>query len=375
MTASPTSISVYRAVLGGAATLLAALASGPLGAQQKSTLPTVAYGPSDSVIVGHVTGRWYDIDVVNRHLFGAGNAIIDIDQLRIVAHIADSTPGTEYFVAAEDERGLTNSGVVFNPTTGAVGEHMPIHGDGIAYDPISRRALLLGDTIQLVNLAPSIQGFPMMQRRMGQGGGMGGGMGSPTSMNQDPKRDTVIRRLPPVRLTATIVGEIPLSAAAVSGVADGNGHVYVAVPGRDSVMKIDGMKARLIGGRAVAPFKAPTALAIDNIHQRLFVGCDSGVVVLSLTDGHVSGQVATGGHPTQMAFDPGSGLLFVPAGDRGMVVIHEDNPERYSVVQTITDPRVLGATAVVFDPTTHRAFVPHTDADGTFRFTILEPQF
>jgi hypothetical protein len=310
--------------------------------------------------------------VVNRRLFGAGNTIIDIDLLHVIGHIADSTPGTVYFVAAEDERGLTSSGVVFNPTTGAVGEHMPIHGDGIAYDPETRRALLLGDTIRVVNLAPSLQ-FPMMQRS--RQGGMGGGMGTPMGMNADPRRDTAIRRMPPVRLTATIVGEIPLSSTAVAGVADGAGHVYVAVPGRDSVLKIDGDKLRVVGGRPVSPCKAPSALAIDNVHQRLFVGCDSGLVVLSLSDGHVSGQLPTGGHPTQMAFDAGAGLLFVPAGNRGIDIVHEDNPEHFTIVQTVSDPRVTGANALALDPTTHRVFVPRTDADGTLRFWILEPQF
>ncbi len=366
--------SCRRAALGVALAVSSLLTGGALRAQT-SAGKVAAYGVGDSMVVGHLTGRWYDIDVVNRRLFGAGNTIIDIDQLRVVGHIADSTPGAEYFVAAEDERGLTSTGVVFNPTTGAVGEHMPIHGDGIAYEPETRRALLLGDTIRVVNLAPSLQAFPMMQRSRSGQGGMGGGYGSPMGMNQDPRHDTVVRRLPPVRLTATIVGEIPLPSAAVAGVADGAGHVYVAVPGRDSVLKIDGDKLRVVGGRPVSPCRAPSALAIDNVHQRLFVGCDSGLVVLSLSDGHVSGQLATSGHPTELAFDAGAGLLFVAGGDHGIDVVHEDNPEHYSIVQTISDPRVIGASALVLDPTTHRVFVPHIDADGTFRFWILEPQF
>ena len=65
------------------------------------------------------------------------------------------------------------------------------------------------------------------------------------------------------------------------------------------------------------------------------------------------------GTPDQIAYSPGNGLLFVPGGDDGITVLHEDSPDTYSVVQTITDPRLAGANAVVFDPTTHRIIVPH----------------
>jgi DNA-binding beta-propeller fold protein YncE len=351
--------------------VLVALAGPIAGLQAQAAANQAAqYGISDSVIVGQVNGRLFNLDVVNRRLYGAGNAIIEIDQRRVVARIADSTPGTSYFVPAEAQRGLTSTGIVFNPTTGAVGEHLPVHGDGIAYDPYTRRALLLGDTVQVVNLAPSAQAFPMMQSgRMGQGGM--GRMNTPTNN----RRDTVLRRLPPVRLTATIVGEIPLVAGAASGAADGQGRIYLALTARDTVVRVDVDKMKVVGGRPVAPCKAPSALAIDNVHARLFVGCDSEVVVLSLTDGHISGELATGGHPNEMAFDPGDGLLFVPAGDHGVVVVHEETPERYSIVQTISDSLVVGAAALVLDPTTHRVFVPHRSGDGTFRFTILSPQF
>lgn len=339
-----------------------------------NAVPT--YGVSDSVVVGHVAGRWFDIDVVNRRLYGAGGAIIDIDQRRIVGHIADSTPGTQYLVPAEDQRGLTNTGVVFNPVTGQVGEHLPVHGDGIAYEPITRRAFLLSDTLQVVNLAPSVQPFGIMQSREMGRGGMGGGMGmGPGSMNNNPRRDTVIRRLPPVRLTATIVGELALPAAAASGVADGQGHLYLALTARDTIVRLDGDKVKLSGGRPAPSCHAPTALAIDNVHARLFLGCDSSVAVMSLSDGHISAQLTTGGHPTELAYDAGAGLLFVPVGERGVVIIQEQDPEHYAIAQTLTDPRVVGASALVLDPTTHRVFVPHVDPDGTFRFAILAPEF
>jgi hypothetical protein len=226
-----------RSILG-----LALVASGaatlPLRAQSaEAKLPV--YAVSDSIVVGHVDGRLFNLDVINRRLYGAGNTIVDIDQRRVIGHIADSTPGTVYFVAAEAERGLTNTGIVFNPSTGVVGEHLPIHGDAIGYDPLMRRAFLLSDTIAVVNLAAYNQ-MPMIQRgRMGRGG-MGGGMsGNNMGPQNGGKGDTIIRRLPPVRLTATIVGQIPLAAGGRSAVSDGRGRMYVSRTGADSIAIID----------------------------------------------------------------------------------------------------------------------------------------
>jgi DNA-binding beta-propeller fold protein YncE len=361
-----------RRIVFGAALLTAAVPFIPLRAQG-ALGQVAAYEVSDSILVDKVEGRWFYLDVVNRRLFGAGNAVVEIDQGRVVGHIADSTPGTIYFATAEAERGLTNTGIVFNPVTGALGEHLPIHGSGIAYDQVTRRVFLLGDTLQAVNLAPYLQAMPMVQRgRMGGMGGGYGGMNAPTTNN---RRDTAIRRLAPVRLTATIAGELALGDAAVSGVADGRARVFLALQHRDSIAIVDADKLKVIGGRPIPGCKGPTALAIDNVHDRLFVACESSLVVLSESDGHVSGQVPISGHPTQMAFDPGAGLLFIPAGDQGVIVVHEQTPEQYAVVQTLTDPRIVGATALVADPTTHRVFVPHREADGTFRFAILSPKF
>jgi hypothetical protein len=346
-----------------------------LGSQSPDQAPR--YAVTDSIVVGNVDGRMFDLDVINRRLYGAGNTIIDIDSRRVIGHIADSTPGTEYFVAAEAGRGLTNTGVVFNPSTGALGEHLPIHGTTIAYDPLMRRAFLLADTIAVVNLAQLTQQFAMVQRgRMGQGG-MGGGMQPGQAGDFGPQSrgrgDTVIRRIPAVRLTATIVGEVPLVGAGASGVSDGRGRMFISLTGPDSVAIVDVEKLKVIGGRPLQPCKAPLGLAIDNVHDRLFAACDSQVVVISLSDGHISGQVPTGGHAAAIAFDKGAGLLFVPAGPQGIAIVQQRDAEHYVLAQTITDPRVTGASALVIDPTTHRVFVPHRAPDGTFSFMILSP--
>jgi hypothetical protein len=331
------------------------------------------------VVVGHVDGRLFTLDVVNRRLYGSGNAIVDIDALKVVGHIADSTPGESYLVAAETDRGITSNGDVFGLGGGAMGQHVASHVKGLAYDPLTRRAFLLGDTVTVVALTPLYPDMQQARRQQGMGGGGGGGGGygggyggGMTGSVVPGGADTARRNRPPaVRLTATLVGTFALPGAAGWGVTDGRGQVYVALTSRDSLAIVDTQKLRVASIAGLSSCRAPTALAIDNLNHRLFAACDGQVVVFAVDRDHVTDVVDVPGHSDQIAFSTGGGFLFVPGGDHGMTVLHRDTPDTYRIVQTITDSRVIGANAVVFDPTTHRMFVPHRNADGVFTYYIL----
>jgi DNA-binding beta-propeller fold protein YncE len=57
------------------------------------------------------------------------------------------------------------------------------------------------------------------------------------------------------------------------------------------------------------------------------------------------------------AFDPGPELVFIPNGADGTLsVIHEDAPDTYTLVQTVTTAR--GARTITLDDQTHRVYVP-----------------
>ena len=358
-----------------------ALLSGALGAQSPG-YPSPNYEVTDSVVVGHVDGHLFTLDVVNRRLYGSGNAVVDVDGLKVVSHVADSTPGESYLVAAETDRGITSNGDVFGLGSGAMGQHVAAHVKGLAYDPVTRRAFLLGDTVTVLALAPLYPDMQMTRRQQGTGGGGGGGGGNGGygggyggGMNGQVVpggSDTARRnRAPAVRLTATLVGTFSLPGAAGWGVTDGRGQIYIALTSRDSLAIVDAQKLKVESIAGLSSCRAPTSLAIDNLNHRLFAACDGQIVVFATDRDHVTGVVDVPGHADQIAFSSGGGLLFVPGGDHGLSVLHRDSPDTYRIVQTVTDPRVLGANAVVFDPTTHRLFVPHRTADGVFTYYIL----
>jgi len=55
-------------------------------------------------------------------------------------------------------------------------------------------------------------------------------------------------------------------------------------------------------------------------------------------------------------FDPGTGFAFASCGrDSVLVVVHEDDPDHYTVVANV--PTRPGARTMEVDPTTHRVFL------------------
>lgn len=97
-------------------------------------------------------------------------------------------------------------------------------------------------------------------------------------------------------------------------------------------------------------------MAIDVPHHRLFSGCGSGVLAVSnYQAGTIVATAPIGTGVDGAAYDPASADVFASNADGTLTVIHQDDPDRYHVTQTITTPpfsRNLG-----LDPTNHRLFV------------------
>ena len=262
----------------------------------------------------------------------------------------------------------------------ALGQHLHAQATGFAYDPVGQRAFLLGDTVTVLSLSAGglYDNLPTSRPGGGMGGGgggggYGGGYGDGDSGQVIPGGGDTGRmhRAPTVRLTATVVGTFHLPGSGGWGVTDAHGRVYVSLVSRDSMAVVDTDKLRVEGVIGLASCRRPTGLAIDNVRHRIFAACDGQVAVVAADHGRVTDVMNAPGHADQIAYSRGNSLLFVPGGDHGITILHEDTPDTYTVVQTITDPRLSGATVVVFDPTTHNMIVPHESADGILTYYVL----
>ena len=56
------------------------------------------------------------------------------------------------------------------------------------------------------------------------------------------------------------------------------------------------------------------------------------------------------------AFDPETGLIFFPDGDGKVTIIHEDSPDKYSLVQNAETQK--GARTIALDLKSHKLFLP-----------------
>ena len=151
--------------------------------------------------------------------------------------------------------------------------------------------------------------------------------------------------------TNTIVGTIALGGKPEFAVTDGKGSLWVNIEDRSLISHVDTRSLKVLHSWPIAPCEEPSGLAIDRAHRRLFAVCDKVMAVVDADDGRVVATPAIGDGPDAAAFDPETQLAFASGGDGTLTVVHEDSPDRYSVVQTVQTQR--GARTMALDPQTH----------------------
>ena len=68
---------------------------------------------------------------------------------------------------------------------------------------------------------------------------------------------------------------------------------------------------------------------------------------------------AIAGDPDGDGFDPGTGLVFASVREGLLTVIHEDSPDKYSIVGNVNTQ--FGARTMTLDPKTHHVFTETAD--------------
>ncbi len=151
------------------------------------------------------------------------------------------------------------------------------------------------------------------------------------------------------------IGTIDLGAKPESGISTGDGKLYVNLSEAGEVAEIDAAAMKVVRKWSVAPCTAPTGMADDEVHHRLFSTCRSKVVAVSdAMAGKLVTTVPIGSGVDGAGFDPATQLVFAPNGDGTLTVIHEDSPDRYHVVQTV--PTMDGARTMTLEGSTHTIY-------------------
>jgi DNA-binding beta-propeller fold protein YncE len=154
-----------------------------------------------------------------------------------------------------------------------------------------------------------------------------------------------------------IVGTADLEDTAPEGAApNGRGWIYVANEEKNTLQIVNVKSWKAIKSWPVAPCEGPTGIAYDRSSDRIFVGCGKTSVVVDGTSGKVVATIRNGGRVDALGWDPSQRLIYIPGGTPGDVtVIHQDSPDKYTVIATV--PTMRGAKAITVDPVAHTAYL------------------
>jgi DNA-binding beta-propeller fold protein YncE len=171
-------------------------------------------------------------------------------------------------------------------------------------------------------------------------------------MNGDPQNATVVDAK-----SGSVVGTIDLGGGPEFAVADGKGTVYVNLEDKSELLAIDSSSLKIKSRWPLAPAGAPTALAMDVQHHRLFSAGRKPqmMVVVDSDSGKILQSFPISAGADAAAFDPETGLVFVSTRDGLVHVFHEDSPDKFSEQETIKTE--YGAKTMGLDTKTHNLFL------------------
>lgn len=275
------------------------------------------------------------VDEAARRLYvshGTQVEVVDIDSMSVVGSIPNTAGVHGIAIAPEVGRGFTSNGQAATVTIFDLKTLKPIADvptgkkpDAIIYDPATSRVFAFN-----------------------------GGSNSATAIDA---------------ATGKVAGTVNLEGGPEYAAADGKGFVYNNLEDESLLLKINSRELKVEQRWPVAPCSSPSSMAMDRANRRLFLGCRSKVMaVVDADSGKVITTLPIGDHVDATAFDNETKLIFNSNGEGTITVIHQDSPDKYSVVETVkTLPR---AKTMALDPKTHRLFLS-TAENGQFEVLVV----
>ena len=282
------------------------------------TIPVGGEGGWDYVYVDSDARRVY----VSR---GTHTMVLDADTYAVVGDIPDTQGVHGIAVASDLGRGFTSNGradsvTIFDlKTLKSIGTvKTDANPDAIIYEPVTKRVF---------------------------------------TFNGRGKNATAINAA-----DGTVVGTIDLHGKPEFAVADGKGTIYVNNEDTSALHHLDAKGLKELHNWPLAPCKSPSGLAIDLANHRLFSVCDDKVMaVVNADTGKVVATPTICDGPDASAFDPSAGYAFASCGDGNLTVVHEDSPDKFTVVENV--PTKRSARTMDLDLKTHNILLPAADFD------------
>lgn len=257
----------------------------------------------------------------HRLFIGRQNRVMVVDERdgRLLGEVDGINGAHGTAIASKDGHGFATSGndgmvVMFDLATYASLKRIPAEpdADAIVYDPASDRVFTL---------------------------------------NGDAHSSTVVDAA-----AGTFIKNIPLAGKPEYGASAGDGKVYANITDTSEVVEIDTTSLTVTRRWPTAPCKQPVSMAIDTLHARLFSGCRSGLLAVSdYKAGKVVATVPIGQGVDGASYDPKYQDAFASNADGTLTIVHQDSPDRYRVLQTLTTAPAGKNSGL--DPLTHQLYV------------------
>jgi YVTN family beta-propeller protein len=158
------------------------------------------------------------------------------------------------------------------------------------------------------------------------------------------------------------VGDIKIPAKTLEAMVleDSSSRLYVNIRDKDQVALVDRDKRTFLEAWAITKGKSPAAIALDEKHHRLFVGCRSSdmhgnIVVFDTQTGHEIDSLPIGGMVDDLVFDAASGQLYASCGSGEVDVYQQRAPDDYVLLgKAVTG---IMARSGLLVPELHRYYV------------------
>ncbi len=158
----------------------------------------------------------------------------------------------------------------------------------------------------------------------------------------------------------TVAGTLELGGKPEFAVADGKGSIYVNIEDKSELVQFDAQKLNVLNRWPLAPCEEPSGLAMDLKNRRLFAGCHNKMMaVVDADTGKVIATPAIGQGVDANRFDPETNYAFASNGEGTLTVVHEDSPDKFSVVENV--PTKRSARTMALDRKTHNIFLSSAD--------------
>ena len=299
---------MIRPSLLSAVCLAAATGCGVAASPQTGVAPSARYHVVKTIDLGPTRADYIIVDPVGRRLYGLGDKVIDVDRDTIVGSIAGAGGG--YLIDDQDNRGLVRNGTLFDLTTLAVTGHIDMRADGSRYDPVTHRGFTWADKDGWV-----------VDMRTGK------------------------------LITQTMIGD-----GLESGVADGRGKLFANIEEQGAIEQFDTRSLKIEKTYPVPGCGRAQGLSMDTETRRLFMACDTDMVVMNADNGNIVTRITVPSRSDMNCFDSVTKLAFNPnRADSTVTVVHEDSPEKFTVVEKPSTGGAARTCAV--DPRTHKLYV------------------